>query len=124
MIPKPFVFKGANVETALDQYKDQMPTYLAEFEKENGSAQVIIAAIYQSGYNHIVVAVIYQDKARMEAIEASKNITGNASGLLSQLSSRLTQAFNAEGCDHEYESGFDEDGNERIVCKKCRTPLA
>lgn len=124
MIPKPFVFKGINIDTVIDQYNTEMPKHLSEFEATNGPGQVIIASIYSDGFAHILVAVIWQDKARIEAMEASKKITEDGSELLSSLTSRLQQVFNSEGCNHEYESSVDDNGNEKIICKLCRTPLA
>ena len=125
MIPKPFIFKATNIDLALHQYNNQMPKHLAEFEEKNGPAQVTIAAVYAVNLEHFIVAVIWQDKIRMEAMAASKKITEGGSDLLNKLSSQLTQALNAEGCQHdEYEYSVDEQGIEKLICKKCGTPLA
>ena len=124
MIPQPFIFSAETINECLTIYTNLMPVHLNEFEREHGPGIVKLINIVPCEHGFCAIATIWQDKARMEAIEASKKITEGGADLISQLSSRLTQAFNAEGCDHEYDSDFDEDGNEKIVCKKCKTPLA
>lgn len=120
MIPKILAFKGASIESAIAQYESELPSIVEQFEKENGECQVFPGVFCNPIGLYIIVVTIMVNKSKAEA----KKITDSGMELITQLQNRLTQVFDAEGCDHDYESSVDDNGNEKIICKKCGTPLA
>lgn len=121
MIPKIIAFQGYPIDQAIAKYEKELPAIVEQFENENGKCQVLPNIIYNDRLDVFVITIIL---AVNEVKNKAEEITASGMGLIDQLKNRLTQVFDADGCDHEYESGFDGQGNEKIICKKYGTPLA
>ena len=123
MIPQPCTFYGNSIDQALAKYQDQMPTILETFEKEYGPGVVQLNNVLPCECGYCVIATVWQDKAKLQALEASKKIVDGGNGLFSELSTKIKDIFSSQECDHDWVQNEDPNGPQ-IICKKCKTPLA